>query len=888
MKYIKLIKNSKQPIQKWKDENKNIILNNTYDIKPDTKYNNYGVICGEVSNIIVVDIDLDKMTKDNIFLVTFPDYLNINTYIVQSRSGGYHLYFKYDKDLYNVASNIFVDIRSDGGYIVGEGSIIDGKQYKIYKNNDIIECPEDMKEFLLKYVCKRKEKKEKKERNNKDDPNCEYLENLEDKDIDKLKNKIIKCLDKEKQNKNFFKSYDEFLFFTTAMKKLNLQKSWDEFNKTQDNYNSYGNLKIWNSCDNMDLTPWLLKKLNFTAYELYKPILKDKIKPDIIINKNKLGKIFEYEFENVGKVKKYKDYIDGGNIEYDDRKRIITKTNNYIIKSDTGTGKTTSFKEYIKETKLKFISICSRVSLCQSQYMDFCENGVDCVLYTIDNIEYGDNGIIQLDSISKLYNIKDFSDYVIFLDEFNSIICYLLQSSTLKNHRLIVFELLINILKNCKQFICVDADISDMSIKFIDFINKDYIFINNSYLHNKGVKAIEIFEYDIFIDKMKNEKSFLCCCDSKTQAEIILKKLDDPKIKLITSETDEYIDFDEYEKIIYSPKIIYGIDSTLKRPVYCLYTTKTISPKAYLQQIARCRNIEKLYFLFTKKDYTENRTTYEEHKEYLKNINDYSLKEFKMLAPKDIYDLYYKLVCHYDYNELCYNTNKFGHFLNLLIKRGFDYDEIRKKTYINVLEEKEQLIKDKYNNFDIENNKYKKINDILNIPADKVNNYKDLFIDHFRLLDHFAICKFYRDSDELIKNELNDKNEFNMNKIKCLDNKIKFLKKLKRLTDNNDIFTIDSKQPKEDLTALNEEYKIIMNLKKNLDFNDYYQCNQAQYKLYNDIFDYDNKDVNCVNKKQISENKKRFYSYTVNKEYFEEDIKILKYRTKIDNRKRLI
>jgi hypothetical protein len=861
-KCIKLIHNSKMPIQSWK--NKKEAQYNYNDIDSD-KYN-IGIITGKINNIIVVDIDLYKMEDDNIFLKEFKNYKKIDTLINKTPRGGYHLYFNYDESLYNVASNIQVDIRSDNGYIVAPPSSIEGNQYTIYKNKPIIDIPEDLKEFLLNNVCKRetKETKEKKDKGEYVDNG--FLKDLEDKDIDKLKTRIIKKLDGEKKRDNFFKSYDEFLYFTTSMKKLNLQKSWDDFNKSQKDYNYISNMKIWDSVKDIDMTKWLLKKLSFNVYELYKPTIKNIITPHKIINRQKLG--------------------------YD----LIKEDKNYIIKSDTGTGKTTTFKEYIKTNNLKFISICSRVSLCEEQYFQFNKHGIDCILYNIDEIQNNKSCVIQLDSLAKIYNIENYSNYVLFLDEFNSIISYLIQSSTLKNHRVNVFTLLIKLIKECKHFICVDADISDMSINFIDFCKRPYKYILNEYLHNKGIEAEEIFNYDLFIQKLNKEDKFLLCTDSKTQAEIIYKKLDDDDIKLITSENDEYVNFDENNKIIYSPKIIYGIDSTLPRNVYCLYTERTINPKSMIQQIARCRNIKKLYFIFINKSYNDDLTTFEDHKKDLKLCNDYSLKEFKLLSSLDIYNLYFELVCIYSYNELCYKTNKFGHFIKLINDRGFKYNMIMNNVDIDkkeLIELKKDLLNEKLENFDINNKKHMKLNEILKVPEDRIDEFKEYFIDSYRLSNHFIISRFMRDDYKTLKEDLNNKADFNINKIQSTENKIKFLKLLKKLTYNEDIYSINS-QPAifGDIQKLNEEYKIICDGKNNKDFNNTYICNQIQYKLYNDIFnEFDF--ISVCNKHKEQLNKVRQYKYTVNKEYFEKDIDLLNFRLnvldeKIKNKKRLV
>lgn len=78
---------------------------------------NVGIITGAISKLTVVDIDDPKAVP----LATFPQ-----TYTVTTPSGGYHLYYRYDKTIQQTANTFpqfpHVDIRNDGGYIVAPPS----------------------------------------------------------------------------------------------------------------------------------------------------------------------------------------------------------------------------------------------------------------------------------------------------------------------------------------------------------------------------------------------------------------------------------------------------------------------------------------------------------------------------------------------------------------------------------------------------------------------------------------------------------------------------------------------------------------------------------------------------------------------------------------------
>src|SRR5690349_2122301 len=89
---------------------------------------------------------------------------------------------------------------------------------------------------------------------------------------------------------------------------------------------------------------------------------------------------------------------------------------------------------------------------------------------------------IQLDSIcNKLNKVTDWSKHIVFLDEINTIINYMLDSNTLESKRLDIIAKLIEIIQGCKYLLCFDADISDLVIQFLsDFKEKDKIlFVKN-------------------------------------------------------------------------------------------------------------------------------------------------------------------------------------------------------------------------------------------------------------------------------------------------------------------------------------------------------------------------------------------------------------------------
>jgi hypothetical protein len=100
----------------------------------------YGIVTGKVSGISVLDIDMPK-GMDNLAKHDL-NVLDLYTWQVDTPNGR-HYYFKYD-ELAKQGQAVFgdgVDIRNDGGFVVGPGSMVDSNFYLWafdYGPNDVI------------------------------------------------------------------------------------------------------------------------------------------------------------------------------------------------------------------------------------------------------------------------------------------------------------------------------------------------------------------------------------------------------------------------------------------------------------------------------------------------------------------------------------------------------------------------------------------------------------------------------------------------------------------------------------------------------------------------------------------------------------------------------
>ena len=699
-----------------------------------------GIPCGEINKIVVVDIDDYDMKEDNPFIKQFgKDYASkFDTFIVKTTSGGKHIYFEYDSELDKTAHNndISIDFQSNGAYVVSPKSDCYTKaekhlpiyqrttrKYKVIKNNPISKMPDELKEFIIKEVIN-KDKKQKKElikKKHHEKVKANAIEPYYTYNITKEFAEKIACFIDDK----LYQKYDSWWKIGTAFKEMGDFKDIflkysiikAPFYKGQEENNE----KLYDSITNFNEFNliWLLKQYygedendmsktkDFINTYKCKDIYKNptQYKPNKIINVEKLGFGMKLEFDK-----------------------------DYIIKSDTGTGKTTITKEFLRtiDPKFRFISITARISLATEQYRVFRDSDLSCKYYEdvkddYFNLKDTDSLCICVNSINMIGR-QDFSNTIVFLDEYNSLIEDVFTSPTMKN-RIDIIETLLKMIASCKMVIAVDADIQDHTLDILKFCKRKPIYIKNEYLHNKGNTAKEWDTVDEIIDEMKTKDAWLLCSDSKTTAKTIFQKLaigsempltdkEKKKVKGLEYYKDENgimvcitaesilstrFSIDDFKRVIFSPKIIYGLDGSIKRDVYCIYEEQTISPRAMNQQVNRCRNINSLNYVFLKNLFTnEQHVQMSDIYETIEKTSEYTL--FENYANENVLQIYKKISSIIQYNNDAFNTNKKAHFVERLKMAGWKInetistrDEIDNKSF----KEDKKIMKDnEYENFD--------------------------------------------------------------------------------------------------------------------------------------------------------------------------------------------
>lgn len=857
----------------WKDKNnwsKNIKGNNA-------------VITGKCNNLTGVDLDFGyKLTDEEIkndpltydFVKKFGKKPTWNTYTVKTKSGGYHYYFQYEPDIKTTQNKKSkIDIRGDGGILYAPPTKTPDGEYIVERDTEIIKMPEDLKTWLLDNLYKKTTTKNITSNNNKTikkDMRTTYFKY----DIpENILREVFESLPVEYWN-NYSGNDGEpsFLVWTTACKVLDCFDLWDEYNNNYDGYDYDKNLNVWNGA-NAGMSGCLINLFENSTYYNALELLKNYQYQPALINERKPDKILNERY--LCNKKNDNNYF---------KKNI-----NYITQADCGTGKSYSLQKYAQQIDKdeSILVITSRKTLAEKLYDDLAQV-LDKVNYYEDdnnnrfpNFDKGNKGYVtQLESIKRFsYSFPDLSNTIIFLDEFNSLLEHLCLSTTMNDSRAMIYDIFIDILNSCKQIICCDADITDNCLLFFEVnnINKKMVYHRNLHKHNKGITAEEFHSDEDILNKMHKTKKWLCPTDSYNNA-VGLKKIFKDAV-IITKDTIEKVDFDKHNRIIFSPKVIYGIDSIMRRQVFCIFHERSITPPQMVQMMCRCRDIEKINYCFLRKSAKTEPVIFEEVQEDIIKNNLLGCRIFEYKYYNQHEKAYMTLLTRMIYNKKCYETNPRLHFKKIIKSRGVIDDEGKYQKTKNARLEtlSKEAKQDRYDNFNIAN--HPETNKILNIEDDG-DKFKDFFLSEKRLTQHWNICSYFLRDQVLLnyeKLDLNDKTEFLCNKIRNQKTKLKLLLDIKNLANCQDIHTIHPKNAlnKNEALIKEEEYRTIFNKKnKKLDFTNMYKLRIDIAGMYKMLFGND-----IINSKTASSGEERKKKvYTVNKEYFKIDEELLKIR----------
>lgn len=474
-------------------------------------------ICEDISDSLNIDIDLIKYTvsekekgviSSHISIPQFNASLSIIKTIFEEIKNksiwGKHIDLCVYKDyqLYRLPNQ--TNEQKKDKHIIKHGKLIDFLNYYI---------PDDSIRITENDIKKTEVKKSKKQR--QDDVLInKILNKISDEDI-------INLLDELNNNdSSYVEDYDKWLIITGIMKNINKFDIWNEWSKNSDRYNEIGNKKIWNSLKKFDMDlryiyKVLNKKIDINYYKEYKPIEKEYtlVKTKTICN----YRLYDEE-QTMDKIYNYNNLVNNDTI---------------IIKSCTGTGKTTGnaklIRKYMNEKPhIKLLTIISRVSLGHQIVSAFKHQDIDLKNYKHNKFRVGQNYNVCLNSINKIKYMSDacLKNYVVYIDEINSFIKHITHNITIHKDLKEICTILFRIIKNAHKVIVSDAVISDGVFTFLNSRIKDdthTLYINNTFQKYKDVKAYQCLTESDFKNKIeeniKNNDYFLFGCDSCTLVE---------------------------------------------------------------------------------------------------------------------------------------------------------------------------------------------------------------------------------------------------------------------------------------------------------------------------------------------------------------------------------
>ena len=813
---IKIKHGSKEPFQSgWRTDPK------TYYKNIDMTRYNAGFLCGEVNNIMVLDVDV-KDDGVGAMVQYFQEFGKFNTFTVRTPHGGYHYYFNYkskdnnDNYLKNGTKfrGVGLDFKTEGGYVLAPGSCVDGKYYKVINQTKIIDMPNDLLTWLLAFKADTgktpQEKKEKK-----------VIPNVDDHEYDITDEQFVNILNQLDQT--YLNNYSDWLRVTTVCKHHDKFDIWDEWSKKSANYDSHKNMAIWNSNKGAIDINYLCYILKIDKIKKYK-----KISYDISTNHN----IDYIEYNN-----KYVYDASFNDVQYD--YDLFEKYDSVIVKACCGTGKTTAVAQHVKKYMdqnpgTKFLSIVDRESLADQHAKSFKSLNIEHYKYT--KIEPSDASalVLCINSLTKLSKLtkEHKNQYIVFIDEINSFL-NITHNSTLDKNIKVVYNMLTSIVKNAHKVIVGDAIILDNVFEFLKYRikaeGKQTLFITNNYNKFQGVPAVRVRDERLMLNKLmqqcQEKKPFLFGCDSATTATEWYNKcksavpteereVEYPKFILLTAETNiTIIDAEKQFKnkyVFYSPKITYGVDFSIDTPedVFVYMKGDTIMPSGTFQQTTRCRNIQTLYYYSECKEHDAKYTDLEDVKETLrKNIAYFQNSNKHLYNVSTTYDeddekykvienSFFNLFSFSEYMIDLYKTNMTKHYQDLLIMNGFvmseegNIEKLDKEEKHDLKELTKEIQEELFKEFLATefkgHEKYDSFNkhiEFLQIPNDNatLEKYKNEIMDKYVLQDHLNIIRLLK-TDNYIHNKLIAAKEssYDIKNMTMIYSKVKAIRDLER------------------------------------------------------------------------------------------------------------
>jgi hypothetical protein len=297
-----------------------------------------------------------------------------------------------------------------------------------------------------------------------------------------------------------------------------------------------------------------------------------------------------------------------------------------VLRSRYGSGKTTFMQRLIQEQDPKrVLFITYRQTLARDIMRNFGKLGFKNYLDSYDepNVWESPRLIVQLDSLLNIIVRNDSIRYgsefdlcydMIVLDESESLLNHF-DEGTMKRKEIEIWELFDELLKHSKKLIMMDGDVSERTLNFASSYG-EMTYIKN--INNESNRSINLIcnraKWDMQLKDdlerfYKEDKKFRICIATQSSSEAINLETDIQKqfphlcVKRLVGDDsgatkkamleDINKSLEEANVFIYSPTIESGVDITIPvKKLYGILSCKSNSQRAYLQMLARCRNLE--------------------------------------------------------------------------------------------------------------------------------------------------------------------------------------------------------------------------------------------------------------------------------------------------------
>lgn len=498
-----------------------------------------------------------------------------------------------------------------------------------------------------------------------------------------------------------------------------------------------------------------------------------------------------------------------------------------LVRSKTGSGKTNFLADVCDKFRSEGMEVLSVVSRQSMAYLHEDKLGLHNYQnpkWFRDDFELG--FVYCLNSILKLNLEEDHQPYVLILDEFSSLITYILNDlEKFQDERIKILAKFYYCLSEAHTVICADGDMSSLSVKFLQALtNKPIKLYWNQTEYSKQAPVVEFENRETLIKEleeciMAGKPCFVGSDSIKKITKLfneIKEKIKDShpglveKMKLFTKADGDKREFIETEKwrdcfVFCSPTILYGLDCDYPARVFGFYSGGSTDALGISQQIARIRQPIDINIWFRCSSVS---------RKYF-SIPDLE-KDFNTFANTKIEKAYNDLRCGYEYQRDILMDLRF-HVIDILKQKGHTIS-----TNNTITEKEEKSVKFS----DIVDKTLEKLKSICSNPDDikkldmtdaklkgvyterieclgvcealfdefsdeEKQEYVELVLND-RVFKSFQMFKLYSESTvEELEIKLKNKDDFNIELERCDINKVILLKRLGKNLFVEDVFKLD-------------------------------------------------------------------------------------------------